>query len=85
MIGMNRSLRYICLISLALLVASGLGLVGVLVLGIVFFTYRGNGMDWIYPLGGLAALVLPVSAVSVVVTEALIVIQKFLHKRRISD
>jgi hypothetical protein len=82
---MNRPLRYIFLISLGLLVASALGLAGVLVLGMAFFTYRGNGMDWIYPVGGLAALVLPVSAVSVTVTGAIIVIQKFVHKRRISN
>ncbi len=32
---------------------SVLGCLGFIFLGFVFFTYQGNGMDWIYPTGGL--------------------------------
>jgi hypothetical protein len=41
------------------LIAIGLsvfGFMGIIFLCFAFFTYQGNGMDWIYPVGGLFVL-----------------------------
>lgn len=83
--GMHRPLRYVFFVSLGLLVASILGLIGFFVIGMVFFTYQGNRMDWIYPVAGFMAFVLPVSAFSTVVTGAMMVMPRFRGKRQSSN
>jgi hypothetical protein len=82
---MDRRLRYVFFLFLASLVVSTLGLVGFFVIGMVFFTYQGNGMDWIYPVGGLMALLLPVSALGTIVTGTMMVIRRLSRPRRISN
>ena len=47
-------LLFWALISLAI---SVLGFFGIMFLGFAFFSYQGNGMDWIYPTGGVFVLV----------------------------
>lgn len=42
-------------ISLAALLLTTCGLAGIFVIGFRYFTYRGTGLDWIYPTGGLLA------------------------------
>jgi hypothetical protein len=82
MTGMG--IRRLFFISLALLIASTLGCLGFVFLAFAFFTYRGNGMDWIYPAGGLAVLVWLTSAVGTVITGG-IVFFKYIQKKRISN
>jgi hypothetical protein len=40
-------------ISLVVLILATCGLIGFVTVAFMFFTYRGNGMDWIYPTSGV--------------------------------
>jgi hypothetical protein len=40
-------------ISLVALCLATCGLVGIFIIALLYFTYQGTGLDWIYPTGGL--------------------------------
>jgi hypothetical protein len=74
-------IRRLFFISLALFIASTLGCLGFVFLSFAFFTYHGNGMDWIYPAGGLAVFVWVTSASGTVITGAMVLLEKIQKKR----
>lgn len=41
------------LLSIVGLAIAGCGFIAFVFVGFAFFTYQGNGMDWIYPVSGL--------------------------------
>jgi len=50
------------LISFCCFAGTGLGLVGFTLFAFMNFTYRGSGLDWIYPLMGFLSIAWIVSA-----------------------
>jgi hypothetical protein len=54
--------------SLIALALSVCGFFGIIFLSFAFFTYQGNGMDWIYPTGGLFVFIALGSAFTAVVS-----------------
>jgi hypothetical protein len=52
--------------SLAGLIVATIGILGFFYVSFAYFGYQGNGMDWIYPTGGLFAILWVVSAAGIV-------------------
>ena len=68
-------------ISLGVLVASTAACLGFVLVSFAFFTYQGNGMDWIYPAGGLAVIAFVGSGFSTAVTGTKM-LHDYLSKKR---
>jgi membrane protease YdiL (CAAX protease family) len=79
MAGMVSLRRFV--ISLVCLVAATCGLLGFLFISFAFFTYQGNGMDWIYPAAGLCVLLWMWSA-WVTVTSGIAAVEEYLYRKR---
>ena len=71
-------------ISLTVLIASTLGCLGIVFLLFAFFTYQGNGMDWIYPAGGLVVIIWMGSAFTTLVSGVRLV-SEYRESKRIQN
>lgn len=54
--------RRIFFVSLAAFIVTTVGCLGFVYISFRYFTYQGNGMDWIYTAGGFAVLIWMASA-----------------------